>query len=149
MTFDKNKDCSYPKFECFKHVKLFLICVKLWPVNFAINRKYSKQIYDNSNYYASLVIFQTYKNVILKYVHSFGWFHKWRKDMKHFFIGSHLINYGCQLNCCVYYQPTKPHEPFLVSNQFIFQFLPWGTNNTYTCTFFTLVNKASSWLYLS
>jgi hypothetical protein len=35
-------------------------------VNFAINGKYSKQIYDNSNYYASLVIFQTYKSVVLK-----------------------------------------------------------------------------------
>jgi hypothetical protein len=33
-------------------------------VNFAINGKYSKEIYDNTNYYASLVIFQTYKNAI-------------------------------------------------------------------------------------
>jgi hypothetical protein len=33
-------------------------------VNFVINEKYSKEIYDNPNYYASLVIFQTYKNVI-------------------------------------------------------------------------------------
>jgi hypothetical protein len=28
----------------------------------------------NSNYYVSLVIFQTYKNAVLKNVHSFGWF---------------------------------------------------------------------------
>jgi hypothetical protein len=42
-------------------------------VNFAINGKYSKKNYDNPNYYASLVIFQTYKNVVLSSVHSFGW----------------------------------------------------------------------------
>jgi hypothetical protein len=34
-------------------------------VNFAIYGKYSKNIYDNPNYYVSLVIFQTYKNAIL------------------------------------------------------------------------------------
>jgi hypothetical protein len=43
-------------------------------VNFAINGKYSKKNNDNSNYYASLVIFQTYKNVILRNVHSPRWF---------------------------------------------------------------------------
>jgi hypothetical protein len=41
---------------------------------FAINEKYSKKNYDNPNYYVSLVIFQTYKNVVLKSVHSHGWF---------------------------------------------------------------------------
>jgi hypothetical protein len=41
-------------------------------VNFTIDEKYSKNIYDNPNYYASLVIFQTYKNVILRSVQSFG-----------------------------------------------------------------------------
>ncbi len=45
----------------FKHVK------------FAINGKYSKNNYDNPNYYAWLVIFQTYKNAILRSVHSLGW----------------------------------------------------------------------------
>jgi hypothetical protein len=30
--------------------------------------------YDNQNYYVSLVIFQTYKNAILRSVHLFGWF---------------------------------------------------------------------------
>jgi hypothetical protein len=40
---------------------------------FAINEKYSKKTYDNPNYYTSLMIFQTYKNAILKNVHSFGW----------------------------------------------------------------------------
>jgi hypothetical protein len=34
-------------------------------VNFVNNGKYSKKHYDNSNYYASFVIFQTYKNIIL------------------------------------------------------------------------------------
>jgi hypothetical protein len=38
-------------------------------VKFVINEKYSKKIYDNSNYYASIMIFQTYKNVIKKSVH--------------------------------------------------------------------------------
>jgi hypothetical protein len=42
-------------------------------INFAIDEKYFKKINDNSNYYASLVIFQTYKNVVLKNAHSFRW----------------------------------------------------------------------------
>jgi hypothetical protein len=42
-------------------------------INFAINGKYSPKNYDNPKYYASLVIFQTYKNVILRIVHSLGW----------------------------------------------------------------------------
>jgi hypothetical protein len=66
----KNKDCPFSKFECFEHAKP---CVKLWTCNFEIDEKYSKNIYDNLNYYASLVTFQTYKNVILRSVHSFGW----------------------------------------------------------------------------
>jgi hypothetical protein len=35
-------------------------------VKFAVNGKYSKNIYDNLNYYVSLVVFQTYKNAILR-----------------------------------------------------------------------------------
>jgi hypothetical protein len=35
-------------------------------VNFAINGEYSKKLFDNLNYYASLVIFQTYKNAVLR-----------------------------------------------------------------------------------
>ncbi len=42
-------------------------------INFAINGKYSKKNYDNPNYYVSLVIFQTYKNAILRIVYSLGW----------------------------------------------------------------------------
>jgi hypothetical protein len=42
-------------------------------INFAINGKHSKKHYDNPNYYASFVIFETYKNAILKSVQSLGW----------------------------------------------------------------------------
>jgi hypothetical protein len=37
-------------------------------VNFAIDGKDSKNIYDNPNYYASLVIFQTYEKLFKKIV---------------------------------------------------------------------------------
>jgi hypothetical protein len=40
---------------------------------FAINEKYSHKNYENPNYYVSFVIFQTYKNAILRNVNSFGW----------------------------------------------------------------------------
>jgi hypothetical protein len=68
MTFEKNKNCPLLRFECFEHVKRFLICVK--HVNFAIDGNHSKNFYGNPNYCGSLVIFQTYKNVILRSVHS-------------------------------------------------------------------------------
>jgi hypothetical protein len=42
-------------------------------VNSAINEEYSKANYDNPNYYSSLVIFQRYKNAVLRNVHSLGW----------------------------------------------------------------------------
>jgi hypothetical protein len=42
-------------------------------VNFAISGKYSQKIYNNPNYHASPMIFQTYKHIILKKVHSLGW----------------------------------------------------------------------------
>jgi hypothetical protein len=42
-------------------------------VNFAINGKYSQKNYDNPNYYASPMIFQTYKNVVLRNVHLLWW----------------------------------------------------------------------------
>jgi hypothetical protein len=34
-------------------------------IKFSINGKYSKNFYDNPNYYVSLVIFQTLKNAVL------------------------------------------------------------------------------------
>jgi hypothetical protein len=42
-------------------------------INFEINGKYSPKNYDNLNYYVYFVIFQTYKNLVLKNVHSLGW----------------------------------------------------------------------------
>jgi hypothetical protein len=50
---------------------LFVSCFE--HVNFTIDKKYSKKHYDNPNYCASLMIFQTYKIVDLKSVHSLGW----------------------------------------------------------------------------
>jgi hypothetical protein len=44
--------------------KHFLFVSSFEHVNFTINEKYSQKLYDNPNYYASLVIFQTYKNVV-------------------------------------------------------------------------------------
>jgi hypothetical protein len=53
--------------------KHFLFVSSFEHINFVINGKYSQKNYDNPNYYASFMIFQTYKNVVLKIVHSFGW----------------------------------------------------------------------------
>jgi hypothetical protein len=71
-TFEKNKDCPLLKFECFEHAKNWFV-LSFEHVNFLINGKYSNQNYDNSNYYGSFVIFQTYKNLILRNAHSLGW----------------------------------------------------------------------------
>ncbi len=67
----KKKDYPFSRFECFEHAKHFVLSFE--HVKFAINKKYSKKHYDNPNYYVSLVIFQTYKNVVLRSVHSLGW----------------------------------------------------------------------------
>jgi len=48
--------------------KYFLFLSSFEHENFAINGKYSKKHYDNPNYYASLLIFQIYKNAILRSV---------------------------------------------------------------------------------
>jgi len=69
--FKKNKDYPLSRFECFEHAKTFLICVNFEHVNFAIIEIYSQKNYDNPNYYASVVIFQTYKNAVLRSVHLF------------------------------------------------------------------------------
>jgi hypothetical protein len=53
--------------------KHFWFVLSFEHVNFTIDGKYYKKFYDNPNYYASLVIFQTYKNVVLRSVHSLGW----------------------------------------------------------------------------
>jgi hypothetical protein len=53
--------------------KYFWFVLSFEHINFAINEECFKKYYDNPNYYASLVIFQTYKNTILKSVHSLEW----------------------------------------------------------------------------
>jgi hypothetical protein len=53
--------------------KHFLFVSIFEHVKFLINGKYSKKLYENPNYYDSLVIFQTCKNAILKSVDSLGW----------------------------------------------------------------------------
>ncbi len=73
MMFEKNKNCPLSRFECFEHVKKIKFVSSFEHVNFAINGRYSKRNYNNSNYCVSLVIFQAYKNAILKNVHSLGW----------------------------------------------------------------------------
>jgi hypothetical protein len=64
---EKNKDIHL-KFECFEHAIFFLVMS-----NFEINRKHFQKNYDNPNCYAFFAIFQTYKNEVLKRVHSLGW----------------------------------------------------------------------------
>jgi hypothetical protein len=54
--------------------KHFLFVSNFEHVNFVINRKYSKNNYENPNYYVSFAIFETYKKVVLRSVHSLGWF---------------------------------------------------------------------------
>ncbi len=53
----KNKDYPFLKFECFEHAKKNWFVSSFDHVNFAINGKCSRRIYDNPNYYVSLVIF--------------------------------------------------------------------------------------------
>jgi len=72
-TFEK-KNYPLSKFECFEHAKTFLICVKFWPYKLCNQWKIFQIFYDNPNRYVSLVIFQTYKKLVLKSVHSLGWF---------------------------------------------------------------------------
>jgi hypothetical protein len=71
-TFEKNKDYPLSRFECFEHAKIFLIWSNFENVILQLMENIPKN-YENPNYYVSLVIFQTYKNVVLKSVHSFGW----------------------------------------------------------------------------
>jgi hypothetical protein len=52
------KKYSFAKFECFEHIqKHFWFALNFKNVNLAINEKYSQKLYDNPNYYVSLVIF--------------------------------------------------------------------------------------------
>ncbi len=73
MMFEKNKNRPLSKLECFDMQKHFWFVSNFEHVDFAINGKYAKFFYDNPNYYDSFMIFQTYKMVVLKSVHSLGW----------------------------------------------------------------------------
>jgi len=66
-TLKKNNDYLFLRFECFEFVSSFE------HINLAIDGKYSEIFNDNPNYYASFFIFQTYKNIVLRSVHSLGW----------------------------------------------------------------------------
>jgi hypothetical protein len=59
-TFKKIMDYVFLRFKSFEHAKTFFICVKLWTWKIGIF------FYKNPNYYVSLVIIQTCKNVVLK-----------------------------------------------------------------------------------
>jgi hypothetical protein len=72
--FKQNKDCPFLRFECFEFAKKHLFVSSFEHVNFAFNEKYSKKNCENPNYYVYVVIFQTYKIVVLRSVHSLGWF---------------------------------------------------------------------------
>jgi hypothetical protein len=58
--------------SALKHAKEIWFVLSFEHIKFTINKKYFKKLYDNPNYYASLVIFQTYKNTntVFKNVHS-------------------------------------------------------------------------------
>ncbi len=71
-TFEKNKDCPFLKCECFEHVKAFLICLNFWSSKICNWWKIFPKNDDNLDYYVFFVIFQTYKNAILRSVHSLG-----------------------------------------------------------------------------
>jgi hypothetical protein len=68
-TFEKTRKVHFGGLGALNMQKHFWLVSKCEHVIFAINGKYYKNIYDNPNYYVSLVIFQTYKNVVLRNVH--------------------------------------------------------------------------------
>ncbi len=41
-TFEKNEDCLFLRFECFEHVKTFLIVSSFEHINFTINENIPK-----------------------------------------------------------------------------------------------------------
>jgi hypothetical protein len=62
--FKKTKSIHSQGLSALNMPKYFSFVSSFEHVNFAINGKYSKKLYDNPNYYASLVVLQTYKNVV-------------------------------------------------------------------------------------
>ncbi len=80
-TFGRKKRClkkirivHFQGLNALNMQKHFLFVSNFEHVNFVINRKYSKNNYENPNYYVSFAIFETYKKVVLRSVHSLGWF---------------------------------------------------------------------------
>jgi hypothetical protein len=69
----KTKIVHFQGLNALNMQKHFWLVSSFEHVNFVINGKYSKLFYDNPNNYVSLVIFQTYKNVVLRNVHPLGW----------------------------------------------------------------------------
>jgi len=65
------KKNPFSRFEYFEHAIFSIFVSNFEHVNFKINEKYSLKN-DNENYYVSLVIFQTCKNIVLRNVPSFG-----------------------------------------------------------------------------
>ncbi len=61
--------CIYP----LNMQKTFWFVSRFEHASFVVNGKYSQKNYDNPNYYASLVIFRTYKNAVPRSVHLVGW----------------------------------------------------------------------------
>jgi len=78
-TFGRKKRCFLKKTVYSQGLNVSNMQKRFWflsnfeHVNFAINEKYSKKQYDNPKYYASFVIFHTYKNIVLRSVHSLEW----------------------------------------------------------------------------
>jgi len=75
--FEKNKDYPLSRYECLNMQKHFWFVAKFEHVNFAINGNYFEFFNENPNYYVSLVIFQTYKTLVLKSVHPLGGSFDW------------------------------------------------------------------------
>jgi hypothetical protein len=79
--------CTFARKKCLKKIrtiyswglsvlnmqKHFQFVSNFEHIKFAINGKYSTNFYCNPNYHVSLMIFQTYENVVLRSVHSLRW----------------------------------------------------------------------------
>jgi hypothetical protein len=66
--FEKKRIVHSQGLRALKMQKHFWFVSNFEHVKFAIIEKYSKNNNDNLKYYASFVIFQTYKNVVLRNV---------------------------------------------------------------------------------
>jgi hypothetical protein len=95
-TFGRKKDLKKTRIvhswglDALNMQKHFWFVSNFEHVNFAINRKYFKKKKRLPNYYAWLVIFQTYKNAVLRNVHSLGWL-LW---LCFYNLGQHICTWG-------------------------------------------------------